>query len=148
LRHAKAKAALLSIETPAGIFVSRLVDGVYPDYARIIPKPSGNTATLKRDVLAMALTRLAATGSTSVQLVWAEAALQLTDRDTEDLLDAEISGIGTVRLTIAKLAALLGEFRGKTVTIEIADPATPIRILDRDDAGYLAILAPSSGAPA
>jgi DNA polymerase-3 subunit beta len=149
LRHAKAKAALVSIETPTAVFVSKLVDGTYPDYGHIIPKPSGNTATVKLDALVPALTRLTAVGGTIVQLLWAEGALQLTaDGDTvEDLVLAEIAGTGKVTLTVNRLMALLAEFKGKTATIEVADPATPIRILDRDDAGYLAVLAPVPGGP-
>lgn len=147
LLHAQ---ALLSVATPAGVFTTKLIAGSFPDDARIVPKPSGNVATMRRDILVMALTRLAAVGARTVRLSWtaSEPALHLTSRDMEDLIDAETAGTGMVTLAIDRLSALLDEFAGKTTTIDATNPTTPVRITAGGDAGFLCVLAPTAGAPA
>jgi DNA polymerase III subunit beta len=144
LRHSK---RLLSVETPAAIFITRLIDGTFPDYARIIPKPSTNTVTVAREALLQALTRIHAVGGEIGRLHWAdgEPALHLMgDGDDTDIIDAETTGSGRVSLAVDKLAALLDEFTGKTINLDIVDPATPVRITDRDDLNFLAVLAPTA----
>jgi DNA polymerase III subunit beta len=138
-------ATLIAVETPAATFISRLIDGAFPDYARVIPKPSTNIATIDRGALLQALARLAAAGDrTAPQITWTARgpALHLASGDDTDTIDAETTGSGKVALAIDRLAALLDEFTGKTVTIDVADAATPVRFTDPDDAGFLAILAP------
>ncbi len=94
LRHWK---TMLSVETPAAIFTTRLIDGTFPDYARIIPKPSADTATVAREALLQALARAHAVGGETGRFYWAdgEPALHLmANGDTEDAIDAETSGSG------------------------------------------------------
>jgi DNA polymerase-3 subunit beta len=143
LRHSK---ALLSIETPSAIFTTRLIDGTFPDYARIIPE-GGNIATVKREALAMALARLAAVDDRAAPLImWTdgEPALHIANGDDTDIVDAESTGSGRVALAIDKLAAPLDEFTGTTVSLDVTDAATPVRLYDRDDPGFLVILAPTA----
>ena len=145
LRHS---ATLLSVETPAAIFISRLIDGTFPDYVRIIPGASGNAATIAREALLQALARLAAVGGKTGQLHWAdcEPALHLTGLgDAEDLVDGETAGTGKVVLAIDRLAALLGEFAGKTISLDVTNAVTPLRITDNDDPDFLVLLAPTAG---
>jgi DNA polymerase-3 subunit beta len=144
LRHS---ATLLSIEVPSAVFVSRLIDGVFPDFVRIIPAPSGNTATVARGALLQALARLRAVSTSTVQLHWADGqpALRLTaNGDTEDVVDAETSGRAKVALAVDKLATLLDEFAGKTVNLDVTGASTPVLISDGDDPNFLAVLAPTA----
>jgi DNA polymerase-3 subunit beta len=148
LRHS---ARLLAVETPAAVFISRLVDGTFPDYGRVIPAPSGNTVTVPRAALLQALARLAAVGASTVQLRWVagEPTLCLaTNGDIEDVIDAETTGNGKGALAVDKLAALIDEFAGNTISLDVTDAATPVRITDSDDPSFLAVLAPTAGAPA
>jgi DNA polymerase-3 subunit beta len=140
LRHS---GSLLAYETPQAAFVSRLIDATFPDYARIIPKPAVSVATVERDALVKAVARFAAIGGRTVQLSWADGALRLTDGGAEDLIDAETTGGGKVALAVDRLAALLDEFTGTTVNLDVTD-GTPVRITDRDDADFVVVLAPTA----
>jgi DNA polymerase III sliding clamp (beta) subunit (PCNA family) len=123
LRHS---AALLAVETPAAVFISRLIDSTFSDYARVIPKSSDNTATVARTALLQALARLHAVGARTVQLRWTagEPMLHLTANDDTDVIDAETAGNGKVALAVDRLAALLDEFTGTTINLYITDAIT------------------------
>jgi DNA polymerase-3 subunit beta len=144
LRHSK---TLLSVEVPSAVFVSRLTGGAFPDYARIIPKPGASTVTVARAALLQALARIHAVGGEIGRLHWTdgEPALHLMgDGDDADTIDASTTGSGKVALAVNKLAALLDEFAGKTVRLDIADATTPALITDGDDPYFLAVLAPTA----
>ena len=144
LRHSK---TLLEIGTPSAVFTTRLIDGAFPDYARIIPASSGNAATIVREVLLQALARVHAVGGEIVRLDWAdgEPALRLTaNGDTEDLIDAKTSGSGKVALAVDKLTTVIDEFAGKTITLDVTNATTPVLISDGDDPNFLAVLAPTA----
>jgi DNA polymerase-3 subunit beta len=146
LRHTK---TLLAVETPAAVFVSKLIDATYPDYARTISKPSGNSAVVLRAGVLQVLERLTAVGGRLVRLSWTEGelALHLTTADNAEALDAKVAGTGSVVLAIDRLMALLAGLTGKSVELDSTDAATPPRLTDSDDSGILALLAPTSGEP-
>ena len=83
LRHS---ATLIAIETPTVVFISRLLDGTFPDFRAVVPKLSDNVATVGRAGLLQALARIHAVGARTVRLSWiaGSRALHLTNADTED----------------------------------------------------------------
>jgi DNA polymerase III sliding clamp (beta) subunit (PCNA family) len=144
LRHT---ATLFSATTPAAAFVSKLIDGRYPDYERTIPKPSANIAAAQRAEMLQALERLAAIDGRLVQLSWSAGspALRLTTADHTEDLDAEIAGTGRVVVAIDKLTALLTELAGKSVELDSTDVTTPLRLTTADDTGVSRVAAPLPG---
>ena len=51
---------LLSVEASHFVFVSKLIDADFPNYTRVVPKPSSSTVTVDRIELLRALNRVAA----------------------------------------------------------------------------------------
>ena len=65
---------------------TKLIDGKYPDYNKVLPKPSERKVTLDRDVFKQALNRVTILSNEKfrgVTLHWQEDALQLQSHNTE-----------------------------------------------------------------
>jgi DNA polymerase-3 subunit beta len=131
-------------------FVSKLIDGEFPQYERIFPKPSENNVVINRAELAQAIARLAAVAVTGdqkmrvAQLSWAADGLHLAlgDDVAHDVIEAETSGTGGVAVQIAHLAELLDELKGERISLNVNGPNDPILIGDPDDAGITALQMP------
>lgn len=122
---------LVEITAPDFVLTSKLIDGTYPDYGRLIPAAPENSATVDRDDLISALARLAAvtTGERKsfplAGFEWSptETALRLSLPSqpgvAEDVIAAAITGNAPVA-TAARLAhwkELVGELRGARICI-------------------------------
>ena len=71
---------LLEVRTEKFTLISKLIDGSFPEYERLIPQATlPNTATLERDALMQALARLKAVSESgsAVGLVWDAGATEL-----------------------------------------------------------------------
>ncbi len=81
-------------------FTSKLIDGRFPDYERVIPKPQGNVLKAGRDVLRQALQRAAILSNEKyrgVRLELADATLRIQannpdQEEARDELEVEYSG--------------------------------------------------------
>lgn len=81
-------------------FTSKLIDGRFPDYERVIPKPQGNILTAGRDVLRQALQRAAILSNEKyrgVRLELADATLRIQannpdQEEARDELEVEYKG--------------------------------------------------------
>jgi DNA polymerase-3 subunit beta len=81
-------------------FTSKLIDGRFPDYERVIPKPQGNTLTAGRDSLRQALQRAAILSNEKyrgVRLELADATLRIQannpdQEEARDELEVEYKG--------------------------------------------------------
>lgn len=143
-------------------FVSKLVEGKFVDYQRLLPQLSGRSATVDRGAMAAALNRFGAIdekgAGISVQpgdnvLILSGAHASIGDAREE--VEAEIQqpdfGFGVSR---ARLAPVLSKFAGEHVLFDQQDPSSPIRVLGVSDAdrGHDALLMPmrisASGLPA
>src|SRR5262249_36839490 len=106
---------LLAVETASASFVSKLIAGTFPDYTKLITKPSGNSVLVERAALMLALERARAAiegGRVVVGLSWGadEPALHLCHPDSdlvEDIIDAETVGAGRTAVKIAPLVELI-----------------------------------------
>jgi DNA polymerase-3 subunit beta len=149
LRRSK---TLLSVEGARFVFVSKLIDGIFPNYPKFIPKPSGNTVTVDRVELLRALDRIAAVAEDQsryrvVGLMWSEGEpelrLCLVGSDAaDDSIAAEVTGKGRTAAQIHLLAEMVDELNGKTANIDSGGAGQPILILDSDDVGALGLVLP------
>jgi DNA polymerase-3 subunit beta len=124
--------------------VTRLLDGAYPDYAKLIPAKFATTASLQRSDLinvtkVSSLFARESAGSVTISLD--EAAKQLSIRSVASQLGentatatAKINGTGSITLNsrylLDALNALTGEevvfgFNGKLEPTLLHDPAAP-----------------------
>ncbi len=133
---------------------SKLVDGTYPDYQRVIPLPGATILIARREALMTAVDRVAVIASrgTPVALdVGSDRPLTVTmhvpaDNDGSDTAEDTVDGVSVTgpdvhigfnpKYLLEILAALEGE---KTVHIALGDPATPamIRGVESDNPRYV-----------
>ena len=143
---------LLSVEGARFVFVSKLIDGIFPNYPKFIPKPSGNTVTVDRVEFLRALDRVAAVAEDQnryrvVGLMWSEGEPELRlclcgSDAADDVIAAEVIGSGRVAAQIKLLAEMVDQLDGKTVGIDSGGAAQPILILNPDDVGALGLVLP------
>ncbi len=114
--------------------VSKLIDGTYPDYVRIIPTQNDKIVTVDNAALRQAGERVAlvsAEKSRAVKISIAETGITLAVNGTEgaatDELDAEYSGEPIdVGVNSQYLANVAGMFPPGPLRLEIADAGSPI----------------------
>lgn len=124
--------------------VTRLVDGNYPDYKKLIPEKFTTTATLKRADL-INVTKVsslfARESAGSVTIEADEAAKQLSIRSVASQLgentataDAKVTGSGSITVNSRYLLDALNAFHGEEITFGfngkleptlLSDPAAP-----------------------
>jgi DNA polymerase-3 subunit beta len=79
------------------VFASKLIDGTFPDYARVIPNVSNNHAELDRISLVAGLERLAAVanGGGRAGVIWnggGNVSLSISEADAaEDEIEADLA---------------------------------------------------------
>jgi DNA polymerase III subunit beta len=149
LRRAK---ALFALETAKAAFVSKVIDGTFPDYSKFVPKPSGNNVTADRAELAQALARVTAVSEERERRVvaglrWSsgEPVLRLCSVGTDaanDVVAAEVTGSCAVALQAGLLAELLDALDGERVCLDARDGSSPILVTDPDDVAFLALQMP------
>ena len=148
LRRSK---TLLSVEGVGFVFVSKLIDADFPNYTRIVPKPSSNTVTVDRIELLRALDRVAAVAEPArfhvVGLTWTEdepvLRLCLTNSDgADDVVEAEVSGHGRTAAQINLLTEMLDGLGGQRVCIASNDEMSPILLSDIDRSDFLGLQMP------
>jgi DNA polymerase III subunit beta len=147
---------LLAVETAKAAFVSKLIDGTFPDFRRLLLKPSGNAVTVDRAELAQALERVAAVAAERNRVVvlhWAADApvlrLSLTDSEiADDAIDAEVTGGGRIAVQIKYLNELLDVIKGERVHFDARSAGDPMLVTDPDDESFLALQMGCRGAQA
>jgi DNA polymerase-3 subunit beta len=142
LRRSK---TLLAVETTKFVFISKLVDGTYPDYQRIVPEPSGNVATVERTALSQALERIAAVAQSEqrvVGLAWTADApeLRLMIDGADDVVPAEVEGDSKVAVAISGFAELIDEVPGARVRLDANGQAGPVLVTNPDNNDFTAIM--------
>ena len=158
LRRSK---ALLELTAPGVVLTSKLIDGTFPDYARVIPAAPKNSATIDHADLVAALTRLEAvsepskTVATLVGLSWdpAEPVLRLAlphqPSAADDVIAAAVAGNAPVQTAaqLRHIVELVDELYGKRVCIATAGADNPILITDPEDDAILVVQMPCRVAP-
>jgi DNA polymerase-3 subunit beta len=125
--------------------VSKLVDGTFPDYRRVVPKPSSRAVECEREALLAALTRARAVAEDPVvRVAWRERELELAlpGEAAIDAIAAEIREPGLITVALSRLINLLEALEGERVLLDATDHCSPIRISIVGDDDLLALLMP------
>jgi DNA polymerase III subunit beta len=133
------------------VLTSKLIDGTFPDYARVIPVGNNRELEVDKQTFAAAVDRVSTVSSErgrAVKLSLGEDKLTLsvTNPDsgsaTEELevrYQSEPLDIGFNSRYLLDIAA---QIEGPTAVLRLADPSSPTLIQDRDAADALYVLMP------
>ncbi|WP_427453403.1 DNA polymerase III subunit beta [Litorimonas sp. WD9-15] len=143
--------AKIRFQTGHAVMTSKLIDGTFPDYERVIPKGNTKELTIDNQVFKSAVDRvstISAEKSRSVKLSLAEHNLSLTVNNpesgnaNEDLpvdYDAEPLEIG---FNAKYLLDVAGQIEGRDATFFLESPASPALVKDPEDEHALFVLMP------
>ena len=130
---------------------SKLIDGTFPDYQRIIPSGNDKRATLAREAFARAADRVATISSKrgcAVKLSFDEGKLRLSvtnpdagsaEEEIEAQYDEAAIDIGFNRRYLADILAAL---EGDTVLVKLGDPGSPTLFQKSEADNLLIVLMP------
>jgi len=133
------------------MLTSKLIDGSFPDYQRVIPKENGRIFNVSKKEFADAVDRVATVSaersrSVKLSLTPGRATLAVNHSETgsgaeevECEYDSEPMEIG---FNAKYLLDVTQQIEGDEVRIEFNDAASPARVLDGKDAGAQYVLMP------
>ncbi|HVY35536.1 MAG TPA: DNA polymerase III subunit beta [Caulobacteraceae bacterium] len=130
---------------------SKVIDGSFPDYGRVIPKDNDRILTVDNAVFASAVDRVAtisAEKSRSVKLAIEPGRMTLTVRNMEagqavEELEADYAGdVFEIGFNARYLLDVAGQVQGDVAEFRFADPASPTLVLDASDPAVQYVLMP------
>jgi DNA polymerase-3 subunit beta len=133
------------------VLTSKLIDGTFPDYGRVIPAGNDKTLIVHKPDFEAAVDRVSTVSSErgrAVKLALSPGKLILTVTNpdsgsaTEELeveYDAEALDIGFNSRYLLDIAA---QIEGDVAVLKLADPGSPTLVQDKDTAGALYVLMP------
>ena len=124
---------------------SKIIDGPYPDFRRVIPTATKHSIEVERDAMIGALRRASISADDrerSVRVRIADNMLSISSRGQEGDAADEIEVAYedeeiVIGFNYAYMAEALSGFDGETVTMGIGDSASPLRIEDGGDLVYV-----------
>ena len=133
------------------ILISKLIDGTFPDYQRVIPTGNDKRLTVEREDFAKAVDRVSTISSErgrAVKLAMSEGRLALSVNNpdsgsaTEELdVDYDAANLD-IGFNARYLLDITSQLEGDTALFKLADPGSPTVIQDRDGAPALYVLMP------
>ena len=144
-------AAKVRFEFGRAALTSKVIDGSFPDYMRVIPRDNQKIALIDNKLFANAVDRVAtisAEKSRSVKLALEPGKVVLTVRNMEAgqaVEEVEIDYDGEpfeIGFNARYLLDVAGQIQGDTAEFRFADPASPTLVLDPADAGVRYVLMP------
>ena len=133
------------------VLTSKLIDGTFPDYQRVIPTGNDKMLTVERGDFARAVDRVSTISSErgrAVKLALADGRLTLSVNNpdsgnaVEELdVDYEAAPLD-VGFNARYLLDITSQLDGDTAIFKLADPGSPTVIQDRDGASTLYVLMP------
>jgi DNA polymerase-3 subunit beta len=133
------------------VLTSKLIDGTFPDYQRVIPTGNDKRLVVDRDVFAKAVDRVSTISSErgrAVKLAIQDGRLTLSvnnpdsgSAQEEVEVDYEASALD-IGFNARYLLDITGQLDGDTATFMLADPGSPTLIQDREGASALYVLMP------
>ncbi len=133
------------------VLISKLIDGTFPDYVRVIPSGNDKRLVVDRAPFAAAVDRVSTISSErgrAVKLAITDSKLTLsvTNPDsgsaTEELdVDYDSAPID-IGFNARYLLDITEQLEGDTVLFKLADPGSPTLVQDRDGAAALYVLMP------
>jgi len=133
------------------VLTSKLIDGTFPDYARVIPRGNDKELVVQKQEFAAAVDRVSTVSSergraVKLALTAGKLTLSVTNPDsgsaTEEIevgYDAEPLDIGFNSRYLLDIAA---QIEGEVAVLRLADPGSPTLIQDRDARDALYVLMP------
>ena len=139
------------IEFDGGVLTSKLIDGTFPDYERVIPE--GNDKRVEVDALTLraAIDRVSTVStekSRSVKVAISKGKAVLSASSSEnasatDEVPIDYAGDGLeVGFNARYLMDILDEVDGETAVILLNDAVSPAVVTDREDSSALYVLMP------
>ena len=144
-------AAKVRFEFGKAALTSKVIDGSFPDYMRVIPRDNQKVVLIDNALFADAVDRVAtisAEKSRSVKLAIEPGRLVLTVRNMEAgqaVEEVEIDYDGEpfeIGFNARYLLDVAGQIGGETAEFRFADPASPTLVLDPTDPGVRYVLMP------
>ncbi len=132
-------------------FTSKLIDGRFPDYQRVIPKQDGKFISADREALKHSLYRTAILSNEKyrgIRLDLAENALRIQahnpeQEEAEEELEVSYDGQSMeVGFNVNYLMDALGALDGDTVSVQISDPSSSCLIWDAGTEGCQYVVMP------
>jgi DNA polymerase-3 subunit beta len=133
------------------VLTSKLIDGTFPDYQRVIPTGNDKRLTVERDDFAKAVDRVSTISSErgrAVKLALTDGRLTLSVNNpdsgsaTEEIEVDYEAGPLDIGFNARYLLDITGQLDGDTALFRLADPGSPTLIQDREGAPALYVLMP------
>ncbi len=133
------------------VLVSRLIDGTFPDYERVIPVGNERVANVATKAFAAAVDRVSTISTERARAVklrfddgrMTASAVSTEAGRAEEELDAEYASEPLeIGFNSRYILDMLAEVEGETVRLEMANPAAPTLVLDPADTGTVYVLMP------
>lgn len=153
--HIEISDTLIACEVGSRRFVSKLIDGTFPDYHRVIPQATAPHMTLDSKDVDAALARLVAAydpdrtpvvrfrwGDGQMDYLTADLATNFGQGDEQIECDGPERQAGEVGCNIGYLRELVDAFDGERVRFFIDGPGDPIRVENPDDRDVVGVLMP------
>ncbi|HEX5775437.1 MAG TPA: DNA polymerase III subunit beta [Caulobacteraceae bacterium] len=143
--------AKVRFEFNGAALTSKVIDGSFPDYVRVIPRDNAKVMTVDNALFAQAVDRVAtisAEKSRSVKLAIEPGKVVLTVRNMEagqavEEIEVDYDGDAfEIGFNARYLLDVTGQIGGETAEFRFADPASPTLVLDPTDAGVKYVLMP------
>ena len=141
----------IRVATASVVLTSKLIDGTFPDYQRVIPSGNDKRLTVDKGDFAASVDRVSTISSErgrAVKLSMAEGrmTLSVTNPDsgsaTEEIeVDYEASPLD-IGFNARYLMDIAAQLDGDTALLKLADPGSPTVIQDREGASALYVLMP------
>jgi DNA polymerase III subunit beta len=133
------------------VLVSRLIDGTFPDYERVIPVGNEKLAVLDAKALAAAVDRVSTISTERARAVklrfddgrMTASAVSTEAGRAEEEIDAEYASEPLeIGFNSRYILDMLAEVEGPTVRMEMANPAAPTLVQDPADGSTVYVLMP------
>jgi DNA polymerase-3 subunit beta len=133
------------------VLTSKLIDGTFPDYARVIPVANDKELTVDKKEFEQAVDRVSTVSSergraVKLSLSNGKLMLSVTNPDSGSATEEIEVEYGSEPLDIGfnsrYLLDIAAQLEGEAAVLKLADPGSPTLIQDRDTKGALYVLMP------
>ncbi len=133
----------IRVSNPAFTFTSRLIDGRFPDYERVLPMEKGNSITLNRDALKDALMRVSILSNEKFRIVRLQLrsgflhilANNPEQEEAEEVLSIDYAGEELdIAFNVLYLLDVLNTITTETIRFAFIDANSRMLIEEMDDA--------------
>jgi DNA polymerase-3 subunit beta len=133
------------------MLTTKLIDGTFPDYARVIPTGNDKRLVVEKDPFEKAVDRVSTLSSErgrAIKLAIADGKMTLSVNNPDSGSASEEIEVDydsppiDIGFNARYLLDIVGQLSGDTALIRLADPGSPTLIQDRDGASALYVLMP------